>query len=247
MVTTTMRLDRNLARHRDLPTVLASEIGLMKQPGLAEYRSRIVALYRAIGTVSGARLLVDSSKDPIYGYLMARAPSVNASVLHLVRDPRAVASSRLRVLVRPETKTTIMERALMPRVGVVRSCAEWVVDNALIEVMLVPRGKHMRMRYEDFATHPADEMRRLIQFLDLSTVANPVLEDLEQHHYQATRSHAIGGNPIHARTGKTPIVLDDRWRRGGLRRSQQTVAVALAWPLLRRYSYVGGGGGGRDG
>src|SRR6476660_6686221 len=37
VVTTTMRLDRNLARHRDLATVLASEIGLMKRPGLAEY------------------------------------------------------------------------------------------------------------------------------------------------------------------------------------------------------------------
>ena len=49
-------------------------------------------LYRAIGEVTGARLIIDSSKVPSGAALLSHA-GVEAHLLHVVRDPRVVAYS----------------------------------------------------------------------------------------------------------------------------------------------------------
>lgn len=49
--------------------------------------------YRACAAVSGARVLVDSSKSPEVALLLGALPDADLRVLNLVRDPRAVACS----------------------------------------------------------------------------------------------------------------------------------------------------------
>ena len=65
------------------------------------YRSRLEPLvavlddlYPAIAETTGARFIVDSSKLPTYTYALSLVPSIDLRVVHLVRDPRAVAHSR---------------------------------------------------------------------------------------------------------------------------------------------------------
>ena len=51
-------------------------------------------LYTAIREVSGADVVVDSSKGSSYGQLLALAgPPLSVHVVHLVRDPRAIVYS----------------------------------------------------------------------------------------------------------------------------------------------------------
>jgi hypothetical protein len=59
----------------------------------AKLLARLRRLYVAIGEVTGCRVIVDSSKNPSYGYLLAHAGVGELDVLHVVRDARAAAYS----------------------------------------------------------------------------------------------------------------------------------------------------------
>jgi hypothetical protein len=63
---------------------------------LGRYLEAVGALYRAMASVSGARFLVDSTKDPQHLYVL-RLAGIDVRVAHLVRDSRAVAFSWRRV------------------------------------------------------------------------------------------------------------------------------------------------------
>jgi hypothetical protein len=58
------------------------------------YRDVLRRLYAAIAAESGAGVLIDSSKDVSHGYaLRGLEDDLDLHILHLVRDPRAVAFS----------------------------------------------------------------------------------------------------------------------------------------------------------
>ena len=59
-------------------------------------------VYAAAARVSKSRVLIDSTKDAPYAYLLDGMPTVDLRVVHLVRDPRAVAHSWRRLVERPE-------------------------------------------------------------------------------------------------------------------------------------------------
>ena len=50
-------------------------------------------MYKAIAAESGSRILIDSTKAPAHALIAARFKSADLFVVHLVRDPRAVAFS----------------------------------------------------------------------------------------------------------------------------------------------------------
>ena len=57
------------------------------------YAVRLAALYAAIAEVAGAQVIVDSSKMPGPALVAESLGGVEVKVLHLTRDPRAVAAS----------------------------------------------------------------------------------------------------------------------------------------------------------
>ena len=67
---------------------------------LAQWYER---LYAAAATVSGASVLVDSSKHAALAYCLRFAPSIDLRVVHVVRDSRGVAYSWTKTVTRPET------------------------------------------------------------------------------------------------------------------------------------------------
>jgi len=91
-------------RLRRSPTGTRS-LGLLYLPGrqalferqLTHYSEALEKLYQAIAEVTGKRLIVDSSKYPTYSYLLGLLPTIDLSIVHLVRDPRAVVHSWWRV------------------------------------------------------------------------------------------------------------------------------------------------------
>ena len=60
---------------------------------LGEYAENTGRLYTAIADTTGCDVIVDSSKWPQYGLLLSETLPFDVYVLHLVRDPRAVAYS----------------------------------------------------------------------------------------------------------------------------------------------------------
>ncbi len=233
-----LRLDQEVCRHRTLLRRATHGDDVQVRSRLPEYRSNLVRLYDAIAEVADARVVIDTSKDPVYGSMLARDSRIRARVVHLVRDARGVAYSRQKVVARPETVTPGGDQLYLPRSGVVRCSLEWVVENVLIETQLFRDQRYVRVRYEDLARYPALELGKLVSLTGIGQGDPAVVGLLRGNRFFATRPHSVGGNPMQVRAGKTSIAVDDDWRRGGLTRPQRVVACAVAWPLLVRYGYL---------
>jgi hypothetical protein len=193
---------------------------------LESYRATLRRLYRAITDVSGASVIVDSSKDVSHGYaLRGVGEPLDLYVLHLVRDSRAVAHSWQRKKFNPGSG------ADMDRYGLVRTSAEWTAINALTALHSPLGSRYRMMRYEEFVADPRRAVSGILEFVG---------EPTEHVRISARRTvelgedHTVAGNPIRFRRGEIEVRRDDEWRSRMPRRSRALV-TALTLPALARF------------
>ncbi|RYJ02970.1 MAG: sulfotransferase, partial [Actinomycetales bacterium] len=165
---------------RRLGAELTERTRLRTVPGLLARRTPSAAadledtlgrVYAAIAAVSGAQVVVDSSKLPTYAALLGDLPGIDLQVLHLVRDPRAAAHSWRRRKHQPDLGAT----ALMERRGAAKSAALWRIWNGTLEKWCRDRGvDHRLQNYESFIADPPGETRRILRRFDL---VHPALVD----------------------------------------------------------------------
>lgn len=197
----------------------------------AVYAAALVRIYEAIAQTAGANLIVDSSKSAPELLVAARALELDLRVLHVVRDPRAVAHSRGRRIpaMQPGSKW-------MASTGPLTSSLRWAVRNALIEIALTGgSAARRRMRYEDFAADPVQALRSTNVDRDLSAI----LDELAETGGRLTIGprHALDGNTrVLQRATDVEIGLDEEWRLA-MPRSRRLAASVPALPLMFRYRY----------
>lgn len=191
---------------------------------LEAYRATLRSLYRAIASVSGARVIVDSSKDVSHGYALSGAGEpLEPYVLHLVRDSRAVAHSWQRRKFNPGSG------ADMNRYGLLRTSAEWTAINALTALHSPLGARYRMLRYQDFVADPRAAVSSILEFVG---------EPTDHVRVSARRTvdlgadHTVAGNPIRFRRGEIEVRRDDEWRARMPRRSKALV-TALTLPALR--------------
>jgi Sulfotransferase family len=194
------------------------------------YFDRMARLYRAIALASGCSVVVDSSKHPGYAHLLLKSGAVSRiRLVHLVRDPRAVAYSWMHPKVdlsSPDGKPYSF-RAISPA----RSAATWLEWNVTTErVAQAFPGRSSLLRYEDFATDPEGSLLRLGLLRD---TANAEAAQATAHQPQW---HTVFGNPARMHTGPIVVKLDNKWRERMRARDYLTVSL-IAAPLLRHYGY----------
>lgn len=210
-------------RHLLLPKRAGS---LAKTPRVTEYARALQGLYEAVRDVGNSRVIVDTSKFPSHAYLLGGLPGIDLRVVHLVRDPRAVAHSwvsrRKQEPDRPSGET-------MASHGLVESSLVW---NGWNMVASRAPGRHMTLRYEDFVADPRSAVRGVLRFAG---------EDAEVEFEDGRtiflgRDHTFSGNPNRFDSGATTITSDEAWKAGmGIPR--QLAVSALAWPGMLRYGY----------
>lgn len=185
-------------------------------------------LYGAVAGALGAHTLVDSSKWPLPPGLFDLVPGAEAWVLHLVRDPRAVAHSYRR------HKGGAGQPAL-PRFGALHTSLSWSARNLTAELARrpVPTGRHRRLRYEDLASSPRAVVRDLGRWLGVRDADVAFTDDRTAHLGEA---HLVGGNPRRLERGDITVRADEEWSAGppGPRR----LVGVLSAPLRRRYGYL---------
>jgi hypothetical protein len=189
-------------------------------------------LYEAVARVSGARVIVDSSKSPVYARMLSLLPALDLYVVHLVRDARAVVHSWSR----PKASSNIIGRPFMtPRPSL--RVAEWWVINNLATELLCRRapGRYLRLRYEDLVDRPRESIESILGWLGESTLELPFSSERT---VRLSETHSVKGNPDRFRTGLVDLRLDDDWRRA-MSASRRGLVTGLTWPLLRRYGYLG--------
>lgn len=175
-------------------------------------------LLRAVALRAGGATPVDASKDPYRLWLLARSGRVDLHVLHLVRDPRAVAHSFLG----PGTAS----RGRVARVGL-RWTVQQVLSNRLARSVIAP-GRTTVIRYEDLASAPGPTMAAIGARLGVDPLG------FDPAHVREHVNHAIAGNPMRRRP--TAIALDQRWHT-----ELDPATARLVWrltaPVARRLGY----------
>lgn len=213
-------------RTRHLPLMLAAGGDRLLQSLFRRQIEVLDALYRAIPATTGCSLIVDSSKSPLYGYLLSLLPSVDLYVLHLVRDPRGSQYSRIR--------RARSGHARRRRYNVLRGSVYWNLTNLTQELLgrRLPRPA-LRLRYEDFVGDPERVLERVTGYLHEGSRPAPALDDGT---VVLGRHHTIAGSESLLDSGVVTLRLDERWR-ASLDRRSRAVVTALTWPLLARYRY----------
>jgi len=232
-----VRLQRAVDRLWRVPQMITplrlSEVGRR----VGEYLSYLERLYRAIQSVSGATVIVDSSKAPSHAFLLRSIRDLDVDLVHLVRDSRAVAHSWRRLKVKPEVH---WERRYMPRYGPVRSAFEWAVMNLACHALQRGPGVYARLRYEDLAAEPRAVLADVLKTIGL---AEQPLDFVRGEMATLRPNHTVSGNPMRFETGAVRVTPDLAWRTQMSVRDARLV-TALTWPLLRAYGYSGSYGAG---
>ncbi|MGZ8594591.1 MAG: sulfotransferase family protein [Actinomycetota bacterium] len=201
------------------------------RPTLDRYTSLLAALYPAIGAVTGARVVVDSSKSPAALTVLSHIDGLELYVALLVRDPRAVAYSWRRGA--PSTGRGVDDLSYRP--GPARVAGRWVATNLLGERVgrRLPSERFMVLRYEDFVAEPKATVERLVRFAGEEP---PALPFVSERTAALEPNHTVSGNRSRFATGEVEIRLDDAWMReaSALRR---VAVTSLTLPWLGRYGY----------
>jgi hypothetical protein len=196
-------------------------------------------LYRAIRDVSGAEVVVDSSKLPPYGFVQGQSPGVDLRCVHLVRDPRAAAYSWSRRSGSGDGSGD-SPFAWLPQVGPVHSALTWATWNVVTELLWRDDAqRYLRIRYEDFVADPRQWSRRVAALAGLPNATLPFVDDRT---IEVGVTHTAAGNPNRFNRGAVTIRGDEEWRRRFPKRDQLGV-VALTLPVFARYHYSWGSDG----
>jgi hypothetical protein len=184
---------------RRLPLVIASGRLFLAKPAPADYLETLSRLYRAVRHVSRCRVIVDSSKYPLYAHLLSLVPSIDLYILHLVRDPRGVAYSWLRRKPQPDKG----EGQILSRHNPFKSSLQWGLQNsAASRLRWRHPDRYMLLRYEDFMQNPLEAVRRVTALVGEEPEHVPFVGERV---VTLGMNHAFSGNPSRFRSGEVEL------------------------------------------
>jgi hypothetical protein len=209
----------SLLRHRELGSVHKSA---------QRYADGMARLYRAIALQTGARVIVDSSKESTDAAVVRLLPDASTYFVHIVRDPRGTVFSSMRA--RSSGKAT-------PRFQWAWSgyaAISWVVGNLAATAARRAHGaqRSLLIRYEDLADRPDVTLGRIAQLVG-EPVSVPLAEDGAM---VMAPTHTVSGNENRFRIGRVHIARDTAWQRN-LKRVDRYVVTAIGAPLMMQYGY----------
>jgi hypothetical protein len=217
-----------VARPRNFYRLLLG--GLSRNNELAEYRSFLGRLYANILACSGKSLVVDSSVSPIHAFILSGIDSIDLSIVHIVRDPRAVAYSNQRDKKNPAAG----EDGKMGKKHPFATSCTWNIYNTLSSLAGQKADSYCRMKYEDVAQNPYEEMIHLSE--KLSIRYEPEVLFINKKKVRFKRNHMGSGNPMRFKNGEIEIRLDDEWRNS-FNPLYKSMVSLCTFPGLLKFSY----------
>ena len=222
------RAEASVVRTRSIRAAAADDRRLSS--GLRRYADLLGALYEAIGRVTGARVVVDSSKTPADAATLRLLPGIDQYLVHLVRDPRAVAYSQGR----RQPTLDAHRSGEMHRRGIAESSARWVVVNRLADDLRRDVGpdRSTLLRYEDMIDRPVPVVRRIVR---LTGEAGDSIPFADERTAILRPSHTVWGNRSRFAHGRVHLRPDEEWKQ---QRPVARAAVTLmTLPWLHAYGY----------
>jgi hypothetical protein len=227
-----LALKAQVDRTRHIPRLARRRLPEEELAPVRRYADLYVRIYRAAAAVTGASVIVDSSKHASLAFALRWASDLDLRVLHMIRDSRAVAYSWAKQVRRPEV---VDEEAYMPTFSPMTVSALWTAQNAAFH-LLAARVPVTRLRYEDFTADPRGTVRRTRQFVGLPD--DPEALRVLDEPVAPEPTHSIAGNPLRFSNEPIRVRCDEAWRSALPRRSRAIVSAATL-PLRLRYGYLG--------
>ena len=220
-------LRRIVARpyHQLLPRVTRR-----RREGERELASYLNHVYCAVAEVAEVRTLVDSSKQPVVARILARN-SIDIRVLHLIRDPRGVAYSWSKDVLRVDATGGTGDR--MQKFSAFASGFRWDVVNVLA-LRLSSQVPYVAILYEDLVRNPREALRTINACLDLQLPLEGLVGP--ENEVMLGVNHTVAGNPSRLLTGPTLLKEDAQWRTSLPRRDRRLISLLTA-PLRMRFDY----------
>lgn len=221
--------DTESFRIQNLPLTLLPNYTQKEKKRLQQYMDNLQRLYQSIQSTTHSRVIVDSSKNPSYGYILSMMPGIDLHVLHFMRDSRAVAYSWSK-------KKEFQPGDFMARKTPIKSALQWDARNLTTEIFLAKKSKSfMKLRYEDFIAHPQATVESIVKDLLQEPLGQSPF--VTEHRVELTRaSHSVFGNPVRFQNGSVDLQLDNKWLTEMNGRHKHTVS-ALTLPLQIKYGY----------
>jgi hypothetical protein len=197
-----------------------------------EYHRFLATLYRSIRSVTGARFVVDASKNVFFAKLLTETPGVRVSFVHLVRDSRGVAHSLKRKQPRPGTHG---RSEYFRQHGTFVGTVLWSGANLMTEWLGGRAASFVRVRYEDFIAEPSATVQRILREIEPAQ-SLPAITHVNGKSVRLGADHVVASNPNRSRRGEIELHEDAAWRlEMSLLRRWMTTGLTL--PLLYRYRY----------
>jgi hypothetical protein len=219
--------DRFSAWHHEAVRVRYTRRLLRLEPGertgweaLDAYIGVAARLYRAVSEVTGARVIVDTSKRAGDAALLRLLPGVDPYYIQVVRDPRAVVYSWNRRARRNRTLGT---------------ARDWLAFSALDEAVRrrVGARRSILLRYEDFVAKPRDTLERAIRLIGMWPLELPLVDERT---VGIEKGHTMSGHWIRFVEGPIELREDADWQ-ARMPPRQRWLTTAMTLPYLLRYRY----------
>ncbi len=231
------RLLRPMHRGKSLECI--RDVALSLSPAwrrqLPDIQKRNGALASTIAQLTGAQLVVDSSKVGLRLKYLLRNSELEIKVIRLIRDGRAVALTYMDTPSFADAKDPAKRAGGMGgdratrRLSMTQAAYEWrrYMEEAEHILRCMPREQWIEVHYEDYCRDPDAVLGRLHQFVRVEPGRQP--ED-----FRAVQQHVVGNGMRLDTTSE--IQLDERWR-DALTHEDLKVFNVIAGAMNRRYGY----------
>jgi hypothetical protein len=226
-------LKRAVDRNRYIGRLAAPRLPTEMAAQIARYVGMYRRVYEAVTEITGATVVVDSSKHASLAFCLRWDRRLDLRVLHAVRDVRGVAYSWTKGTRRPEA--TSGRAAFMPTYSPASTALRWDLYNSAFGVLARRGTPTLRVRYEKFVADPRGVLARVADFAGRPVTAEG-LAFASDTTVELTVQHTVSGNPVRFATGQVALRRDEAWRTG-LPAAQRRWVSFLASPLLLAYGY----------
>lgn len=187
-------------------------------------------LYKQIFKRSESATLVDASKSPMRFFHLRNMDNVEFTLLHIVRDPRAVCWSQLRSFKKDLSQGLERDMSGVSFFSTIKS----LYINAYVSERMKRLNSNsvVTVNYDNLAQASRESLQDIEFVSGLSTSA---LIDKIANDEALTQSHNAAGNRL--RLSKHIVVRHDETWRTGLSRFQYYLITVLTSPLLLRYGF----------
>lgn len=202
---------------------------------LTDSNDRNLALINSLLDVTGAGVVVDSSKVALRLKYLLAIPDLEIRVIRVIRDGRAVALTYTDEWNFADSSDPAMRgggtgnRRPPPRRSMAEAAHEWKRSNEASDALAarLPAWQWTQVRYEELCENPERTLKRLARFLDLDP--SKVVID-----FRCVTQHVIGNGMRMDSTSE--IRLDQRWK-AHLGTEDLRIFDKTAGDLNRRYGY----------